>query len=114
MTDFALKTWENAIDGIAKAFLKKYFPEEVNKERAYWCGDEIGGVFCVAYNCFFDSDFMLKALQLNATFEQVSGYYDAQSDYHGEDPDICPPFMSLEYYMKHGATPTPVLSEAVA
>ncbi len=111
MTEFALKTWENAIDGIAKAFLKKYFPEEVSKERDYWCGDEIGGMFCIAYSLFFSADFMLKALQLNATLEQVEGYNEAEADHYGEDPDVVLPFMSLEYFMKHGATPASVLLE---
>lgn len=102
MTEFALKTWENAIDGIAKAFLQKYFPEEVSKGREFWCGGDVGGVFCVAFDLFFSADFMLRALQLNATREQVEKFNEWERDYYSEDPDKLPPFTSFEYYMKNG------------
>lgn len=102
MTDFAIKTWENAIDGIAKAFAEKHFPEYA--DDAYWTGDSIGGVFCVS-DWFFDGNHMLKALQLDATFEQVEEYYNAEAEHYGEDPDAVPQFTTFEYYMKHGLKP---------
>jgi hypothetical protein len=95
----AIKEWRNATDNLAKAFAKKYFPDEPTQYN-FWVGDDIGGVFCVC-EMFFDVDRMVTALELKATFDQLYDYYHAEIDHATENPEK--PFrINFKNFVKYG------------
>lgn len=75
-----IKAWKEATEAIAKVFTKKYFPDEEYRVDTYWVGDEVGGVYCVA-DRFFNVDRMIEALELGATYEQISEYEDLELEH---------------------------------
>lgn len=91
---------KDATEDLAKAFIIKYFPEQVYGEDTYWVGDDVGTVFFVS-DFFFGVDRMVEALELDATFEQINDYYNAVLDW-GLDENQEKPFpVNFNNYVKY-------------
>lgn len=80
----AIINWREATERVTDAFIEKYFPEQ-GRDYTFWAADEIGGVFFIS-DMFFNVDRMIEALELNATFEQLSEYNDAEIEHGYCDP----------------------------
>lgn len=93
-----IKKWRDATEELAKVFVEKYFPQQVNSKYVYWVGDEIGGVLYVC-DYFFNIDAMIDALELNATVDQLIDYYDMEVDYGMEDKPVP---VNFKNYIKYG------------
>lgn len=70
-----IKNWEKATQELAEAFARKYYTYEEDGEEyfdvdMYWAGDEIGDILFIDDN-FYNVDRMLKALKLDATYDQL-------------------------------------------
>lgn len=93
-----LKGYTDAVESLAQLFLDKYFPEQDYKEDCFWVGDRIGDVFHVN-SYYFNVDRMREAIELDATYDQLIDYYDAEIDYaSGEGDKIA----SFKNYIEHG------------
>lgn len=73
-----IKNWEKATQELAEAFARKYYTYEEDEEEyfnadMYWVGDEIGDCFIINDD-FYSVDRMLKALKLNATYDQLRDF----------------------------------------
>lgn len=66
--------YEQACNGIAKKFVRKYFDREVDWR---WIADDIGGILEVG-DYYFNLDRMVTALRYKATQKQLFDYYDMQ------------------------------------
>ncbi len=95
-----ITNWRNASEEIAKAFTKKYFPDEIYGEDTFWVADEIGSIFCVV-GMFFDLNRMIEALELKATRAELHNYYDAEIEHYAEGSDNPMP-INFRNYIKHG------------
>ena len=95
-----IEKWREATDEVAKAFAEKYFPEQEYNVDTFWVGDEIGSVFCIA-DMFFNVDRMIEAIELNATFDQMYDYYDAELEHCQEDSEKPMP-INFKNYIKYG------------
>lgn len=91
MTKELIENLRTATEEVARAFTEKYFPDEEYGEDTFWVADEVGSVFFVA-DYFFNVNRMVEALELDATYEQISDYID----------------LEVEHAMKEDGTPTPV------
>lgn len=99
-----IKTIKNLItstEDLARIFIAKYFPEQVDGEDTYWIADVIvGGAFFVS-DFFFGIDRMVEALELDASFEQLCDYYEAQLEWGLAEEDK--PFpVNFKNYVKYG------------
>lgn len=95
--------WREATEQVAEAFIEKYFPEQEYNVDTFWVANRVGDVFCIS-DWFFDVDRMIEAIELNATFEQVNEYYDAEVEHHTEDGDKPMP-INFKNYVKYGFNP---------
>jgi len=89
-----IKEWEKATNALAEGFVKKYWGEECIIDM-YWIGQEIGDILSIG-DYYFDIDRMKKALELNATWEQLNDYYWLEVE--GEEK----PNVSFKNYVKYG------------
>jgi len=95
-----LKTYYEATDALAKAFVKKHFEEnDFIEPLQWWVGDDIGGVYCVN-DYYFDVDFMTTALKNKATLGQVIDYYDLSLEAYENSKTIA----NFKNYIKYGFT----------
>lgn len=74
-----IETEDDKIQKITQKFVDKYFNDDPDGPRIIvtkddWIGGEIGGVLKIN-DYYFNFDFMQKALELNATSDEVFGYY---------------------------------------
>lgn len=95
-----IKKWRAATNELAKAFTKKYYPDERFDIDTFWVGDEVGDVFFVS-DMFFDIDRMVEALELNATIDQLIDYHDAELEHCEKDSDKPMP-VNFKNYVKWG------------
>ena len=95
-----IKQWRDATEDIAKTFVKKYYPEQRYGIDTFWVGDCVGDVFFTA-DMFFDMERMLEALELDATFDQLCDYHDAEIE-HAEKDAEKPTLVNFKNYVKHG------------
>lgn len=95
-----ITNWRKATEQVAIAFTKKYFPDERYGKDTFWVSDEIGGIFVVS-DYFFGVNPMIEALELKATFEQLSDYYYVSVDYCMENPNK-PMHTNFKNYVKYG------------
>lgn len=70
-----IKNWEKATQELAESFARKYYTYEEDGEEyfnpdMYWVGDEIGDILFINDDVY-SVDRMLKALKLNATYDQL-------------------------------------------
>lgn len=98
--DKVINRWRKATHSVAEVFTKKYFPEERFEVDTFWVSGEIGSIFSVS-DMFFNVDRMIEALELNATFDQIYDYADAEVEHHEALPDSPMP-ISFKNYIKHG------------
>ena len=92
--------WRKATHALAQVFTEKYFPEERFEIDTFWVGDEVGSVFSVS-DMFFNVDRMIEAIELDATFEQLHDYADAEIEHHEADISDSMP-INFKNYVKHG------------
>ena len=95
-----IQQWKKATEQLAKVFVRKYFPDERYGKDTFWVADEIGGVFFVS-DYFFDINHIIEALELDATFEQLSDYYWQSVEYCMENPDKSM-HTNFKNYVKYG------------
>ena len=99
-TDKVITKWREATEGIAKTFVKKYYPEQRYGIDTFWVGDCVGDVFFIA-DMFFDLERMLEALELDATFDQLCDYHDAEIERCEKDSEK-PTLVNFKNYVKYG------------
>lgn len=97
--------WRKATENLTKAFCKKYFPDERYGKDTYWVGDQMGGVFFV-YDFFFDVNHMIEALELKATYEQLSTYDCESLKWEMYNPGK-PFHTNFKNYVKYGLIGVP-------
>ncbi len=95
-----ITNWRNASEEIAKAFTKRYFPDEIYGDDTFWVADNVGGIF-VVIEMFFDLNRMIEALELKATRAELHNYYDAEVENFSENPEK-PMSMNFRNYVKYG------------
>ena len=91
-----IQEWEEATQELADEFVLKYFGNDAD---AWWVADTIGDAFHVN-SYFFDLNFILKALKLNATLDQIIDYYYLRMEAFENGKTIA----NFENYVKHGFT----------
>lgn len=91
-----ISKWEKVTQALVDEFVLKYFGEDAD---AWWVADRVGDVFHVN-SYFFDLSYMMTALKLNATFEQIVDYYDLTLEAFSNKKKIG----NFENYIKHGIT----------
>ncbi len=96
----SIKLYEEACEALAKDFIKIYFPKE---DDSYWICDEIGGVFCVNSDFYFNVEGIWEALKLKPTFSQLFNYYDYC--YECRKDNIDAPVNNLKFWMKEHPAP---------
>lgn len=69
----AISEYCYGVECLTKAFINKYFPMK-RYDCLDWVGNDIGGVYCIA-DMFIGVDFILDALENNATLDQICNYY---------------------------------------
>lgn len=86
-----LKNWQKATQELAEAFARKYYTYEEEGKKIFnadmwWAGNEIGD--CLMIN---DDGYSLnritQALELNATYEQLSDFSEYENECHYENKD---------------------------
>ncbi len=95
-----IKNWRKATEEVAKVFINKYFKYQVYGKDTWWISDEVGSILCVS-DMFFNVDQMIEALELNATYEQLSDYYYAELDAGIEEPSR-KLSVNFKNYVKYG------------
>jgi len=95
-----ITNYRKACEEVAKVFVRKYYPSERDGRYCFWVGDEVGGVFSVG-DRFYNVDRMIEALELKATYEQLSDYDDAELDAALKEP---PENLKVNFrnYVKYG------------
>lgn len=68
--------YEQACNGIAKKFVRKYFDKDADWR---WIADDIGGILEVG-DYLFNLDKIVTALRYKATQKQLFDYYDMQTE----------------------------------
>ena len=71
-----LKNYQEAIEAIADAFVKKYYGKHISDQ--YWT-DEIGGIFC-ANDDYWDINNMIDALRFKCSKERLFEWYNLSVD----------------------------------
>ena len=90
-----LREWRIATNILAEAFREKYYPDET---FWHWAGDEVGDVFFIGDYSYNDLGRMRKALELDATREQVEDYFDLELECYQIDESK--PELNFENYVK--------------
>lgn len=97
-----IKEWEIATENVAKAFLKKYFPQEIYKKDTFWVSDIIGETLHVS-DRFFNLDRMVEILKFKATYEQLDDYYETELEWFCESQNQNKPFhTNFKNFVKYG------------
>lgn len=94
MTKQILKNYQQAIEAIADAFVKKYYGKDISVQ--YWT-DEIGGIF-VANDYYWNIDNMVDALRFKCSKERLFEWYELSLEAGMEGR----PFQNLRNYSQHG------------
>lgn len=71
-----LKNYQQSIQDIADAFVKKYYGDDISDQ--YWT-DEIGGIFC-ANDYYWGVDNMIDALRFKCSKKRLFEWYDLSQD----------------------------------
>jgi len=73
----AVKQYEQAMQGLAKAFITRYYCDEEEEFKSmdwYWIADDIGGCLCVGDE-HWNPDVMVTALKLNPASNILFEWY---------------------------------------
>ena len=97
MTNKALQDWYDATNKLARTFQAKYFPLACNP-TSYWIGGHVGDIFAIN-DMFFSLQRMIQALELNATYQQLFDYDEAEQDAAMNGDEGLQ--MSFAAYVKH-------------
>ncbi len=88
-----VKDWRRACANLAEEFQDKYFPSKFGRE-SYWVAGDVGGVFYIN-DMFFNTERMVEALVLRATYGQLAEYNELGMREGG-------PRISFKNFVKYG------------
>ena len=77
MNNEFLKAWERESNNIAEYFSARYFS---NGATSYWVADDIGGVFVINDDYFFNLSDMVDFIKYRYTKKQMFDYYEYALD----------------------------------
>ena len=94
-----IDNWEEATQKLAIHFVHTYFEEPEYLVDWWWVADNIGDVLFVN-DYWFQLERIVEAIISDATFEQLTDYYEYEYEHSQSDNCGIPPPINFKNYLK--------------